>query len=682
MLTQPSSPAEQMAYNSLHEFLQASSQRVRPKAESRVNTTSHPNRTVREDPKMFRFRDTLIGGKGPLLWAGFVFLLHSAGLAFLFSPITGLFDKQPVIEQDWGLHFHHLASMEGFWRHDGQLWGYNPFFMAGYPSNTIQDLSIKLFELLALLLSALGLYPIQAFKLVVFLAMAAVPWVMYFTARNLLDGAIAAPIAALLGTAYWWNSLPREMFFYGMVGFPAASYLSVLTLSLFYRVLKSERAFSLAHVACVVALVVTLPLHFQPVLILVLPALVLFVTRWRSLNLKAVLWLGGGIFVSLLVNLVWLLPLFTHRGDDVSSSMVGQLALFLSSDPLTFLKDYLKPAGYWTFRASYWENGLRWMLLILGSMGLVQLMRNDRRDVGIMMACGVLSLFLLSYFGSLLPFFRGWQPLRFKVPYDLFLVLTSSYLVGLWREARISGLKSTLVSVLLVCGALTFLINLIHTESKNSMRLRTRVLPEVREIVEWIQVQAPKDARVLFEESGDETGFVYDGMYLSSFIPHATGRQLIGGPINLYNDRHHFAEFHSGILFKRDIVEFTDEELRAYFRVYNIGAVVAFHPRSVQRLLSVPELVSLDRRIGAIHLMKLNQPLDWFLKGKGGIETGWNLVHGFNIRGDEVILKYHWTKGLVSNPPARIEPVKILDDPIPFIKIINPPSEFTLRIGK
>jgi hypothetical protein len=28
------------------------------------------------------------------------------------------------------------------------------------------------------------------------------------------------------------------------------------------------------------------------------------------------------------------------------------------------------------------------------------------------------------------------------------------------------------------------------------------------------------EARVLFEESGDETGFVYDGTYLSSFIPH------------------------------------------------------------------------------------------------------------------------------------------------------------------
>jgi hypothetical protein len=56
--------------------------------------------------------------------------------------------------------------------------------MAGYPSNTIQDLSIKFFEFAALGLSALALSPIQWFKLTAFVAMAAVPWLMYFAARN------------------------------------------------------------------------------------------------------------------------------------------------------------------------------------------------------------------------------------------------------------------------------------------------------------------------------------------------------------------------------------------------------------------------------------------------------------------------------------------------------------------
>jgi hypothetical protein len=169
-----------------------------------------------------------------------------------------------------------------------------------------------------------------------------------------------------------------------------------------------------------------------------------------------------------------------------------------------------------------------------------------------------------------------------------------------------------------------FPFNLATTESLGKLKLRTQVRPEISAIVDWVRTQTPADARVLFEESGDETGFVYDGMYLSSFIPHWTGRQLIGGPINLYNDRHHFAEFHSGKLFKRNIQTLADDEIKNYLCLYNVGAVVAFHPASIQRLRSIPGLVAVDRQIGPIFLMKVHQPLTWFLQGEGKVRVAAN----------------------------------------------------------
>ncbi|TMA08858.1 MAG: hypothetical protein E6J89_13960 [Deltaproteobacteria bacterium] len=347
-----------------------------------------------------------------------------------------------------------------------------------------------------------------------------------------------------------------------------------------------------------------------------------------------------------------------------------------------FLKDYLTAGDYWTFRPSLWANGLRWLLLILGLMGLVKLIRGEQRDIGVMLGCGVTTLFLLAYFGSFVPSLRALQPLRFKVPYDLFLALTSAYLVSSRRQEPSSARRPIFVPVCLALGLITAAINIFQTELGGKLRLRTEVSPALRAIAAWIRDRTPTDGRILFEESGDETDFFYDDMYLSSFIPYWTGRQLIGGPINLYNDRHHFAEFHSGMLFKRDIKTFTDEELAAYFRTYNIAAVVAFHPQSVRRLLSVPGLVSLDRRLGDLHLFRVDQPLNWFLKGKGELRASLNRIQGSNVSGAEVILKYHWTQGLVSNPPATILPEKILEDPIPFIKIINPASEFTLQIRR
>jgi hypothetical protein len=212
------------------------------------------------------------------------------------------------------------------------------------------------------------------------------------------------------------------------------------------------------------------------------------------------------------------------------------------------------------------------------------------------------------------------------------------------------------------------------------MHLRTVVRAEINGIVDWIKVETPANGRVLFEESGDESGFVNDGMYLSSFAAHWAGRELIGGPINLYNDRHHFAEFHSGKLFHKEIHRLSDEAIRNYFRLYNIGAVVAFHPASIQRLQSVAGLVSLDRRIGPVHLLKVNQPLSWFFQGDGKVEASLGRLIVSDVKGGEIILKYHWVEGLAATPPARVVPITLFDDPIPFIKVMNPPREFTLSI--
>jgi hypothetical protein len=615
-----------------------------------------------------------------------LFSLHTLGLAFLFAPLSGLFNNQPVIEQDWGLHFHHLKSMEAFWDQDRAFWGYNPLFMAGYPSNTIQDLSIKFFEFAALGLATLGMAPIQWFKILAFLSMACVPWLMYFAARNLFFDRddirnSAALLAGFLGTAYWWNSLPREMFFYGMVGYPPASYVSVWGVSLLYRIAKNSSLWSLTHFGWLLLALVILPLHVQSIVIFLPAVVALLAVQQNFYHRNLLVWLVAAGIVSILANLPWLGAAFGHRADDASSAIVDQLPFFTSIDPFTFVKDYLGPSNYWSFRPSFLEKGFRLMLLFLGSWGIWKLLRDKNRAAGAVLTSVSLVLFLLAYFGSLIPFLKSWQPLRFKVPMDLFLALAASYIVAHELTHRASTPRSYVLPIVGACGLLALLFNLFVTEMRGTMRLRTELRPELHAIVEWITKETPREGRVLFEESGDETGFVYDGMYLSSFMPHWTGRQLIGGPINLYNDRHHFAEFHSGKLFKKDLRTLGDDEIRNYFRLYNIGAVVAFDPASIQRLQSVPGLVTLDRRVGPVHLMKVNQPLTWFLQGEGRVEASPNRLELSELKGKEIVLKYHWIQGLSATPPARIVPLKISDDPIPFIKIIDPPAALTLRIS-
>jgi hypothetical protein len=609
--------------------------------------------------------------------------LHICGLAALFNPASGIFNTQPLIDQDWGLHFHHLNSLAAFWHQDKMTWGYNPFFMAGYPSNTIQDLSIKFFEWTALALSAISLSPVQWLKICAFLAMASVPWLMYTAASNLFFGdeskCFIAALAASFGTVYWWNSLPREMFFYGMIGFPVASYLSIWGISLFYRLALFPTKIGSSHFALLIFVAAALPLHVQSMITFLPPMFALLLLRPQLITARLLAWSTATAFFALLVNSAWLIPAIHHRADDVSAAIVERLPLFVGTGAFTFLLDYLGPRGFWTFRSSVLEKGFRLMLLILGTAGIWHLIRSPKRPIGMMLATASVVLFGVTYFGALSSTVKAWQPLRFKVPLDLILVIAASYYASL--SFGRSRSFSPFVGSAVVLGLLAFSLNVIQTESSGRLKLRSTFRPELTAIVEWIDRETPENARLLFEESGDESGFVYDRTYLSSFLPYLTGRQLIGGPINLYNDRHHFAEFHSGKLFQKDPQAISDSELRNYLRLYNIGAVVAFDPRSIQRLLSIPGLVTVEQRIGPVHLMKVNQPLSWFIAGEGKLKAGYNRLELSELKGDELILKYHWVAGLTAEPLVRMEPVHLADDPIPFIKLIHPPSALKLRVA-
>ena len=625
----------------------------------------------------------LDGNKAVYLTA-IISLLHLLGLLALFTPLSGLVDTQPIIEQDWGLHFHHLAALEAFWRRDGMVWGYNPFFTAGYPSNTIQDLSIKFFEFAALALSGLMLTPIQWFKIAAFLGMATAPWLGFFTARNLCVADdrknLIGLAAAFLATIYWWNSLPREMFFYGMIGFPTAVYLSVWGVSLFYRLAVRGESFGWFHIAWLLFAAAILPLHVQSVIIFFPPVIALLAFSPRLLSVRLIAWSAAALLVAAIVNLAWLAPAFEHRGDDVSAAIVEQLPIFAGANPFTFVLDYLGPQGFWTFRSPFFEKGFRLALLGLGLLGIKRLLRDKDHSLAVLLVSAAAGLFLLTYFGALVPAVRAWQPLRFKIALDLFLAIPAAY--GIVHWLRVREAPARLVPVLLGCSIATFVVNLVQTEAAGKLQLRTRLNPQVAALADWIAKETPVGARVLFEESGDETGFVYDGAYLSSLLPRLTGRQFIGGPINLYNDRHHFAEFHSGQIFKKDIQGLSDAALRNYLQLYNIGAIVAFHPASIRRLQAAADWITLEQRIGPVHLIKVRQPLSWFVKGEGKVKAEWNRLELSDLRGNEVVLKYHWVNGLTASPPTQIEAMKLADDPIPFIKLIQPPANIILKVSE
>lgn len=80
--------------------------------------------------------------------------------------------------------------------------------------------------------------------------------------------------------------------------------------------------------------------------------------------------------------------------------------------------------------------------------------------------------------------------------------------------------------------------------------------------------------------------------------------------------------------------------------------------------------------------MKVNQPLTWFVEGGGTVKASLNRLHVSEAQGKAIVLKYHWIEGLVGMTDVEVTPVQMYDDPIPFIRTIDPPAAFTLKIGK
>jgi hypothetical protein len=403
----------------------------------------------------------------------------------------------------------------------------------------------------------------------------------------------------------------------------------------------------------------------------VIPGAVILFSRSGEDSTRA-LWTAIGVTLAILANGFWLWPLVQYT-TLATHEVLEELPLFLSMNPFTFALDYFSTDVFWTYRDQPSEKAFRIVLLVLGVGGLVQLIRRGDRVIGLALATGVASLFFLTYFGSFSDGLRVQQPLRFKVPLNVGLVVCSAY--ALTQVAASRRAVRVGAFALLATGTLGLLHNVYSTEVAGRMRLLTRVPLGIEKLVEELRVVAPLDMRILFEESGDETNHFWNGMYLSSFIPNWTGHQLVGGPVSYIGD---FAEFHSSVLFKQPIQTLSKTKLRDYLERYNIGAVVAFHPLSVARFSRFEDLVTPVRQIGPVVLFRVRQKSNWFIEGSGSVHAQFDQLKLDQVRGDVVVLKYHWTEALTVDPPTKIEPVQVGDDPTPFIRLIDPPESLVI----
>ncbi len=609
--------------------------------------------------------------KNPRLWLGALLLLHLLITLYRLPP-ADLVTNPPLGVNDYTHHFYDAHAASELLEHFGQAWGYDPYFMAGYPAGTIFDIDNKFAEAVIFAASALGLSQPLVYNLLVLLAFILFPCVILLTARNLKLSPWASTLALALALAVWYlDRTATLMWRAGLFSFLTTTSLSALVVTLFYIYLENGTWRQWAVLAVITTL--TLWIHPTSFIILCIPIAILYLLHVRRLPWKRHLALYGIILVVLAVNAYWLTTFVRFMSLLTRSSyyLPGGLDV-LSSD----LKDLLfasteKPPPL---------MAVRWTVLALGLIGVWRWWRTKRDSLTIAFAAAIVSLTLIAYFAIYLPQGNTFEPYRYIVPAMFFAVFPAGAMLAdaaFWRTLRGQRpvWKFALAGICLIvllgwARAAYYRRPLVERLWRSGMTEDRLVGTDdcQKSLLTWMQTQTTRDARILIED-----------IPVGALAPYFVERELIGGPYQPYRIQHGFANIGGGTLFGRQIDSYAPKQLYSYLQTYNIQWIITKPegseggPFLFGRYISrkKPTFLSRQNAICDYEVYRVALTPTFFLQGSGQVKATYNSIQVRGASPGGIVLKYHWLNTLQSDPPLKLEPYPVLNDPVGFIRVQN-----------
>ena len=604
---------------------------------------------------------------GLLICATHVFLLC------LTFPLAQVFSDVPLLYIDSPFHLYQVSVAKELWS-GHHLVGYDPWFAAGQIGGVNYNASAKFPALLAALFPTV-LSPVVAYKFYVFISALLAPAFVLLAMRLLRADAVATVVATLLGLLLWWISAFHWYHTAGMVSFVAASYAALPYIALTWRSITEPLKLSTVAALAIFGAIGVMyhPLFPIPVIFTV-PFLVF--AGWNQVRLQQLLIVLAVVPVlCLLPNLVWVLPSLKYPVWADGSLSPYQKAVDIGiawSEALGRIEGVARGARL---------NPILWFC---AAWSLSSTVNTRLRRISMGFVVSTLALVVFAAVGAWWPAVGTLQPNRLSHAAYLLLVVPAgigvSTVIELFGRRGIVGIMAKASAVLLIAASIFFFSELKNEVSSADTPHYGRPSPEVRGpgevtswLTDWIRKNTTDEARVLFETS---PGRIYDDAHVPGYLVLATHREFIGGP---YVFMHH-ADFWDGKVFGRPISEFTADAFSDQLRRYNIGWVVAQSISSVAYLNQHHSLELVAQR-GQFKIFKVNQAHSYFLEGSGKvIQRKLNRIDLGNVAGDAVTLSYHYVDGMVSDPPAVLQPVMLQGDPQPFIRVLSPPRKMSIAL--
>ena len=604
---------------------------------------------------------------------------------FILLPVDCILKGSPVYSDDYSLHYYNCLHNKEMLLNFGKTWGYDPFLLAGYPAGVLFAADAKAWELLFFVLSFFFSDGFS-FNFYIILFHLVHPFLLYSAARNFDFSKKESLISAFFsfGVLYFTNAI--DFVYWGMISFVFVSYFSIFVFSFFFKWLKSTQF--KYYLILLVAGSLLMLMHIMSPILVFIPSFVLYFLYNRKIKTSNHILLFILLVTILLINSFWLLPIVKIYNQLTIEYYMEQYTTLQSFNIFQPIKIYLLQYMMINKTSPDLNNSLIEALLVLfGTAGMYYMIKcKVQRKIAIAFLSGILFLFLVSYYGSYTNFFSKIQPKRFIIPLNILLIIPASR--GLYNIVQeiIKG-KSLIFRVFLICFAVVVIADPVLKLPKSAFynkayRLSCSIPDQIENLLTWIKKNTDNSGRILLEDSGYDTKHKYYGTHLPGLFPYYTQREFLCGPVPYPSIFQQVASFNAGLLFRKDVESFSLNDFKKYFDLYNVKWIICWSKKSINHIKKYPDFFIYKTVIDKFSIFEIKREASYFLQGSGKIKASYNRFQLNNVIpvNGEIIIKYHWMDNFKTNPPLKIEEFPVLDHPIGFIKVYNPPSSFEIEM--
>jgi MFS family permease len=577
------------------------------------------------------------------------------------------FASRPIANGDYAAHYYAAFHAAEHLRESRALWGYDPWWMAGYPEGLVSLVDDKLFLVLLAAVPASG-RPL-VFNAVIALILLAVPACGYWAGR--LGGArrSEATLVAIGGMIVTFT-VPVAVFFWvgGAISFFLVSYLVVPIALGLVSEMRSARAAATRWGGRVGATAALIAVHPA-----ILPTLGAALTPLLP-TLRGLRPLDGVKLVALVVAVA--LPLwwpvvalaYVARSGTVVSVGPWMTTQFLQGGVGRLFDDWVRHF----FHTNPGWNGGAGGLVALAILAGASLTRRPEAERSARVAAwsAIAFCFVLGYATSRIDVMRFIQPYRFVIPLGFFLCLPAARgaIVGLEALRRRSPVA--------VIGALV-VVGLVGQSfhAARGAALGHGVDDAETEVIDFFSQREDDGGRLLVESdwttlpafSRSSSPMTFKRFAL---LPLKLRRECLGYEGTGALTPHRYASFAFKRLLGLDLTRATEDEVAEVLARYAVSWIVACSGEARSGLGRLADVARHERNVADCELFRVMRPsVSRVLEGSARVEADIDRIEVHEARGDSLVLKYHWVRGLRTIPPLPIEERRIAPAPVGFIRV-------------